>query len=429
MTTEPTVSEPKISVGATEADAARNAAMGAGIVDDPYPVFHELLARCPVEHGSLAQHFPNPLSRQYEGVVEDRTVTVHAYEPTLEALRQADVLSSEGFYGPALNLAIGKSVIGMDEPEHRRMRLLLQTAFSKPKMERWKGDIIQPVVDEHLLRIRPLGKADLYEAVAPNVPVQTIAVALGLPGEDQRRFFDWAVGMTSGGDIFGNSNAVAEYVAPLIAERRVSPKNDLLSLLVEARIEATEADVMDDSRPLSDEEVNIFVRLLIIAGAGTTYKAYGNLLFLLLSNPEQLDAVRDDRSLVALAIEESLRIEQPLAAVQRVANADTTVGGVAVAAGCPVAVNIGAANHDPAQWGSDPETFDIFHDRPDRHLSFGFGIHRCLGIHLARAELNVLLNRTLDLLPNLRFDPDAPAPHVTGLTFRMPTAVPAVWDV
>ena len=113
-----------------------------------------------------------------------------------------------------------------------------------------------------------------------------------------------------------------------------------------------------------------------------------------------------------LAIEESLRIEQPLAAVQRVANADTTVGGVDVAAGCPVAVNIGAANHDPAQWGSDPETFDIFRDRPDRHISFGFGIHRCLGIHLARAELNVLLNRTLDLLPNVRFDPDAaPTAH------------------
>ena len=111
---------------------------------------------------------------------------MHAYEPGQDALRQADVLSSEGFYGPALNLAIGKSVIGMDEPEHRRMRLLLQPAFTKPKMERWKGDIIQPVVDEHLLRIKPLGRADLYEEVAPNVPVQTIGVALGLPGEDQR---------------------------------------------------------------------------------------------------------------------------------------------------------------------------------------------------------------------------------------------------
>jgi len=316
----------------------------------------------------------------------------------------------------------------MDEPEHRRMRLLLQPAFSRLKMERWKGDIIEPIVDEHLMRIKPRGKADLYDEVAPNVPVQTIGVALGLPGEDQRKFFDWAVGMTSGGDVLGNSAAVAEYVAPLIAERRANPTNDLLSLLVEARIEDTDADGMDDSRPLTDEEVNTFVRLLIVAGAGTTYKAYGILMFMLLTHPDQLTAVRDDRSLVPLAIEEALRIEQPLASVQRVAKTDTTIAGVDVAPGCPIAVNIGAANHDPAQWGSEPETFDIFRDRPDRHLSFGFGIHRCLGIHLARAELNVLLNRTLDLLPNVRFDPDEPRPHITGLTFRMPTALPAIWD-
>ncbi len=422
MATEP------VRVGATDADAARNSAMGAGVVDDPYPVFHELLERCPVERGSLSRHFPNPLSRRFEGVVEDRTITVHSYEAGLEALRQASVLSSEGFYGPALNDAIGKSVIGMDEPEHRRMRLLLQPAFSKLKMEQWKGDIIQPIVDEHLLRIKPLGKADLYEEVAPNVPVQTIGVALGLPGEDRQKFFDWSIGMTSGGDVLSSSAAVAEYAAPLIAERRANPKNDLISLLVEARIEDTDADSMDDSRPLTDEEVNTFVRLLIIAGAGTTYKAYGNLMFMLLSHPDQLNAVRADRSLVALAIEETLRIEQPLASVQRIAYADTTIGGVDVAAGCPVAVNIGAANHDPAQWGSEPETFDIFRNRPDRHISFGFGIHRCLGIHLARAELSVLLNRTLDLLPNVRFDPDQPRPHITGLTFRMPTAIPAVWD-
>jgi cytochrome P450 len=194
-------------VGATEADAARNLAMGAGLVDDPYPLFHELIARCPVEYGSLLQHFPNPASRQFEGVVADRTITAHAYEAGVDALRQSEALSSEKFYGPALNAAIGQSVIGMDEPEHRRMRLLLQTAFSKAKMERWKGSIIQPVVDEHLLRIRPLGRADLYAEVAVNVPVQTIGVALGLLPEDRRQFFDWAVGMTSGAEISARRRA------------------------------------------------------------------------------------------------------------------------------------------------------------------------------------------------------------------------------
>ncbi len=422
------VEEPEVKVGATEADAARNRAMGAGLVDDPYPVFRELLRECPVERGSLLQHFPNPASRQFDGIAADRTVTAHGYEVGIEVLRQSDVLSSEQFYGPALNAAIGKSVIGMDEPEHRRMRLLLQTAFSKPKMDRWKGSIIQPVVDEHLLRIRPSGRADLYAEVAVNVPVQTIGVALGLPPEDRQQFFDWAVGMTSGGEIMANSAAVAEYVKPLIAQRREQPTDDLLSVLADARIEDVEGVEGGDTRSLTDEEINIFVRLLIIAGAGTTYRAYGNLMFLLLSHPEQFAAVRDDRGLVAGAIEESLRVEQPLAWVQRVAVADTAVGGVEINAGCPVTVNVGAANHDPAEWGEDADDFDVRRDRADRHLSFGFGIHRCLGIHLARGELHVLLNRTLDLLPNLRLDPDAAMPHFTGLTFRMPTAVPAVWD-
>jgi cytochrome P450 len=234
--------------------------------------------------------------------------------------------------------------------------------------------------------------------------------------------------MTSGDDILGNSNAVAEYVAPLIASRRRQPTDDLLSVLVEAEIEDSDDDGNVDRRPLTDDELNTFVRLLIIAGAGTTYRAYGNLMFMLLSHPDQLAMVRDDRSLVPAAIEESLRIEQPLAWVQRVAVEDTTIGGVAVASGCPVTVNVGAANHDPAEWGDDADEFDIRRPRPDRHLSFGFGIHRCLGIHLARGELSVLLDRTLDLLPELRFDPDVARPHVTGLTFRMPTGVPAVWN-
>ena len=419
-----------VMVGATEADAVRNRGMGAGVVDDPYPVFQDLLRRCPVEHGAISDHFPGAMQRRIpDPDAEARRVTAHGYELVTDALRQADVLSSEKGYEKTLNAAIGKSVVGMDEPEHRRMRLLLQSAFSRMSVAAWESDIIQPVVDEHLMRIRPLGRADLYAEVAPNVPVQTIGVALGLPGADQRQFFDWAVGMSSGQNELDNAAAVAAYIAPLVAERREHPQSDLLSLLTQARIGADDAEGMVDSRPLTDEEINTFVRLLIAAGAGTTYKAYGNLMYMLLTHPEQLDAVRGDRALVTRAIEESLRIEQPVAALERVAVAPTTIGGVAIEDGCPITVNIGAANHDPAVWGDDADEFDISRDRPDRHLSFGFGIHRCLGIHLARAELRVLLNRTLDLLPNLRLDLDAPRPHTTGLLFRMPTAVPAVWDV
>jgi len=128
-------------------------------------------------------------------------------------------------------------------------------------------------------------------------------------------------------------------------------------------------------------------------------------------------------SLVDGAIHESLRIEQPVAVVGRLPLEDTTIEGVPVRKGCCVNTVIGAANHDPSVF-PEPERFDIRRANAHRNLTFGFGIHRCLGQHLALTELRVLLERTLDLLDDLAFDPDAPPARQTGLGFRMPTALP-----
>jgi cytochrome P450 len=182
-----------------------------------------------------------------------------------------------------------------------------------------------------------------------------------------------------------------------------------------------------DERPLSDDEIKTFVRLLIIAGAGTTFRAYGALMYFLLRDPAQLAAVRADRSLVAGAIEESLRLEQPLAQIARVATGPCPVHGTTIPEGAVVEVNLGAANRDPEQWPA-PDVFDLRRPRADRHLSFGFGVHRCLGIHLARAELVVMLERTLDRLPRLRLDPDATDVHMTGLGFRMVNHLPVRFE-
>src|SRR5262245_52312308 len=150
---------PDVLVGATESVAAHNLGAGAGIVYDVYPTYHELVARCPVERGRLHEHFDNPLGWQYEARTFDGEITVHGYAQVQEMFRQSSVLSSAASYDDMLTRSIGPSIIGMDEPEHRRMRILLQPAFSKIAMEQWKGDIIQTVVDEHLGRIRPWGRA------------------------------------------------------------------------------------------------------------------------------------------------------------------------------------------------------------------------------------------------------------------------------
>jgi cytochrome P450 len=418
------------TTGASDADAERNRLFGAGVVDDPYPTYHRVREEAPVRPGTPEDHFPvSPATDHYAG--RDQ-YSAFSYAACTDVFRRAKTFSSR-WYDPNLTAFVGPTVIGMDEPEHNRMRMLLKDAFSKKAMVRWEADIIRPTVDAHLRALLPRGRADLYSEVAAKVPTLTIAGGLGLPAEDRQMFFDWAVNMTSGAlppeERFAAGQAVAEYVAPLIAERRRSPGDDLISILVTAEItdESASADGYTGStHPLSDEEVNAFVRLLIIAGAGTTYRAYGNLMLQLLLHPDQMAAVREDRTLVDGAIHESLRLDQPIAFLGRLVTEDTTVQGTPVQGGCPINAVMGSANHDPAMF-PDPERFDVRRPNADRHLTFGFGIHRCLGVNLALSELRILLGRTLDLLEDLRLDPDAEPAYMTGLGFRLPTGLPVVF--
>ena len=176
---------------------------------------------------------------------------------------------------------------------------------------------------------------------------------------------------------------------------------------------------------LADSTQFSFLRLILPAGAETTFRASGNLLFGLMTHTDQLDAVRDDRSLIPQAIEEGLRWEPPLLLTTRVATRDTTLGGQDVPAGSGVTVSLGAANRDPARY-PDPDRFDIFRD-PKQHISFGHGPHMCLGMHLARMEMRVVVNALLDRLPDLRLDPDGDDPHIHGQIFRCPSSLPVLF--
>jgi len=207
------------------------------------------------------------------------------------------------------------------------------------------------------------------------------------------------------------------YFADVVADRRRSPRQDVISDLVTADI---------DGEKLTDEAIYAFLLLLLPAGAETTYRSSGNLLYLLLTHPDQLVAVQKDRSLVDRAIEEGLRLEPPLLMINRTATSDVEVGGVTIPAGGDITTCLGSANHDEERW-DDPDTFDIFRT-PQQHLAFAFGPHMCLGMHLARLETRVVLNAVLDRLPGLRLDPDGDDPHIRGLIFRSPTSVPVLFD-
>jgi cytochrome P450 len=413
------------SGGRTALDEARNRAMGAGVVDDPYPKLHELRAQCPVHRGAAAVEFGvgSPV-----GSADIEQFSVLSYEDALLTFRDHAAFSSHWFQ-KALGATVGNALIALDPPEHQRHRSLLQPAFAIREMERWERDIVGPIVTGHLDELVPKGRADLYSDFAAFVPVEVTAAALGLPAKDQELFVDWAVTMTSPVEPMtarlAASRAVEEYLRPLVNQRRADGGDDLLGLLVAAQVpEDSDAEV--GREPLSDQELADFVRLLIVAGASTVYRGYGILVYALLTHPEQMEAVRADRTLIPQAIEESLRWEQPITQVGRTCTRDLELAGVSIPEGSDVLLELGAANHDPDVW-PDPERFDIF--RPSKpHLSFGFGRHRCLGVYLARMELRVMLEATLDTFSRLRFDPAVPAPHVTGMVFRMVTGLPVVWD-
>lgn len=229
------------------------------------------------------------------------------------------------------------------------------------------------------------GRADLVKEFTFPYPTQIIAGLLGLPREDYPQFQRWSISLLSFtvNPQRGRAAAAAlqDYFAPILTARRQQPRDDLISELAQAQI---------DGEKLSDEEIFSFLRLLLPAGVETTYRSLGNLLYGLLSNADQLDTVRADRSLVPQAIEEAVRWEPPLLTITRVATRDTELAGVPIPAGSSVMPMLGAANRQEDRY-SDRDRFDIL--RPVRaHIGFGHGVHVCLSMHMARLEMRVVFD-------------------------------------
>lgn len=388
--------------GAAEAgyDPMRQFAELAGDIRDPYPMMAGIRAQSPVLEMTLGA---GRITTLY---------SVTSYELVQQVLTDHARFSSAGnatMIGPVL----GRSILEMDPPEQQRHRALVAGAFRVRMLEQWSDAIIGSTVAELIDAFAGDGQADLVRQLTFPFPVRVIARVLGLPEADWPRFLRLSTALIAVVRHYDRAVAASRelrgYFADIIAERRRHPREDLVSQLILAEV---------DGRRLADEEIYPFLLLLLPAGAETTYRSSSNLLFGLLSHPDQLAAVRADRGLVPQAIEEGLRWETPVMTVVRTATRDLTLGGVRIPAGGFVVVSLGGANRDPARFG-DPDEFDIFRDAR-QHLSFGDGTHRCLGMHLARLETTVLLNAVLDRLPDLRLDPAADDQHVHGMAFRSP---------
>jgi cytochrome P450 len=349
---------------------------------------------------------------------------VYRYDDCAAVLRDNDTFSSESIRANMAAVMGPYPLVGMDEPDHRRLRSLVAQAFRQKTLAHFEDDLVVPVVDEMIDGFAPRGRAELVRELTYRYPVQVIAVILGLPRADYEQFHRWASAIISvGGRPLEAVRASAElrsYLEQVLEDRRARPRDDLVSDLATAEL---------DGERLGDEEIFSFLRLLLPAGAETTYRATGNLLFGLLTNADQLHALHADRALLTPAVEEAVRWEPPLLITSRVAVRDTEVAGTAVPAGAQVIPNIGSANRDETRWDR-AEDFDLFREAKPV-ISFGVGPHMCLGTHLARMEMRAAVNRLLDRCPNLRLDPEAAErddPHIHGETFRSPTTLPVRFD-
>ena len=383
----------------------------AGDVRDPYTELARARRTSPVQRLDISG-MPHEESKP--------VFMLYRYDEIAQVLRDNETFSSSiiiRFFGEAL----GKHVmLGMDEPEHRRYRSLVSAAFSQKALARRQDALVERVANELIDRFVERGGADLVREFTFPYPTQIIAGLLGLPRADYPQFQRWSISLLS---IIVNreravaaSTALRDYFAPILAARRQEPRDDLISSLARAEI---------DGEHLSDEEIFSFLRLLLPAGVETTYRSTGNLLFGLLSNPEQLDAVRSDRSLIPQAIEEAVRWEAPLLTITRVATRDTELAGQPIPTGSTVMLVLGAANRDDDRY-PDPDRFDIFR-APKPNISWGHGVHVCLGMHLARLEMRVALDLLLGRLPHLRLDPEGNDPHIRGQVFRSPTSLPVLF--
>jgi cytochrome P450 len=194
----------------------------------------------------------------------------------------------------------------------------------------------------------------------------------------------------------------------VIRERQAEPRDDVISRLVKAEMK----DEDGTTRLLTVSEVASFCKLIVFAGGGTTWKQLGITTFALLNNPDQLEAVRADRSLLAKAILEGARWYPNDPVFARKAMRDTELQGMKIPAGAIMHLCLGAANRDPSRW-EEPEKFDLF--RPvQRSLAFAAGAHSCLGQHVAREEMLGAINALLDRYPNMRWDPSMPPAKLSG---------------
>jgi cytochrome P450 len=383
------------------------------LVNDPYPYFEHMRRTAPVWRGTLMESDLMP-----EELKVEENWTLFDFESVFAAFREDTVFASE-MYNQTIGLVFGPTILGMHGKEHHDHRSLVSKAFKQSALNKWEPEVIDPICDQLVDEFKNDGGADLVKALTFEFPTRVTAALLGLPQEDLEMFRRLSLQLISiTEDIEAGLTASVElgtYFQEQVDQRRSTMTDDVIGDLVAAEI---------DGEKLTDDAIISFLRLLLPAGLETTYRSSGNLLQLLLTHPDQLQALQQDRSLMSAAIEEGIRYETPLVLVMRNTTRDVEMHGTTVPKGAQVNLCMGSANRDEHRW-ENPDAFDIH--RPRRaHISFAGGIHSCLGMHLARVETKAMLNSLFDRVTDLQLLADVDT-KIVGMPFRSPKHLPVTF--
>lgn len=374
---------------------------------------------------------PNPIFevfREDYPVYFDKNINTYVlsrYEDVEHVFKSKDFTSDN--YSWQLEPVHGRTILQMEGREHSVHRGLIQPAFRGSELTEKFLPVITENASSLIDKFAEKGEVDLVDQFSLRFPINVIVDMLGLDKSDHDRFNSWYHSiMAFLSNLSGDEKVTAdglktkdelqEYMLPIIAERRNNPKDDLLSTLCTAQI---------DGEMMSDEEIKAFVSLLLVAGGETTDKAMANMFLNLINNPEQMEAVRKDRSLLSNAFAETLRHSPPVQMIMRQSAVEVEFHGVKIPAGSTITLLLAAANRDPRKY-DNPEKFDI--SRKDmafdraftaaaNHSGFALGRHFCVGAMLSKAEVEIGANLLLDAMNDISF---ATPPKPSGVFTRSP---------
>lgn len=348
----------------------------------------------------------------------------------------------------------GISIITMDAPAHTTHRRLVNKGFT-PRMVRNLADHIDEITSGVLDGVAAAGECDFVADVAYRIPLIVICELLGLPVEDWRQLGAWSDGLVGSQGARAPGDPAIEvattafieytgYLQELVAAKRKDPGDDLVSLMIHQaddgviatgkvdeirekvlRDEATGRVTLEDLAAIGEDELVMFLILLLVAGNETTRNAMSGGIAALSEEPHQWARLVEDPDLVSPAVEEVLRWVSPVLNFSRTATCDTELHGRRIREGDKVLVVYGAANRDPAVF-DDPDEFRVDRD-PNNHLAFGVGPHFCLGANLARLELQLLYRQLVRRFPDLRVAPGAAPARLPNALVRTIDALPVVF--